>query len=98
MGELLSKTSRSFDPMNVLLRRDVWISKQSISGKQTRIMNVRLKSSKESLASTRGVVVEVFENGSMFCPILAFLKYQNLCGSGKQTSPAFRTPTGWAYR
>ena len=59
VGELLSKTARTFDPLNVLLRRDIWISKQTVAGKVTRILNVRLKSSKESLCSTRGIVVEV---------------------------------------
>ena len=59
---------------------------------------MRLKSSKESLSSTRGIVVEVFENPSMFCPVTAYLHYQDLCGTGRQSSPAFRTPTGWAYR
>ena len=98
VGELLSKTARTFDPLNVLLRRDIWVSKQSMGGKQISILNVRLKSSKESLSTTRGIVVEVFENSSMFCPVKAYLQYQNLCGSGKQSSPAFRTPMGWAYR
>ena len=94
VGELLSKTARSFDPLNVLLRRDVWISNRVTGGKKVAIMNVRLKSSKESLASVRGVVVEVFENGTMFCPVKAYLHYVSLCVSGKSGQPAFRTPTG----
>ena len=74
VGELLSKTSRTFDPYNVLLRRDIWISKQTVAGKETRILNVRLKSSKESLCSTRGIVVEVNFSGSFLTN-----GYLNIC-------------------
>ena len=59
VGELLSKTARTFDPLNVLLRRDIWITQQKVGVQMMRILNVRLKSSKESQASTRGIVVEV---------------------------------------
>ena len=69
VGELLSKTSKTFDPLNVLLRRDVWISKQLVSGKVTQILNVRLKSSKESLSTTRGIVVEVIRNKDFYSTI-----------------------------
>ena len=59
VGELLSKTARTFDPLNVLLKRDIWVSKPTLNGGTMRILNVRLKSTKESQASTRGIVVEV---------------------------------------
>ena len=114
----MSKTSRTFDPLNVLLRRDIWITKKKTDGKVVQILNVRLKSSKESLSTTRGIVVEVinnnlllvllrylpsiklqvFSNDSLFCPVKAYQRYINLCGTGSSNSPAFRTPTGWAYR
>ena len=97
VGELLSKCSRTIDPLNTCLRKDIWVSMKTIDRVKTRVLNVRLKSSKESRASTRGIVVEIFGNSTRFCPVAAYLKYRELLGGGRSDSAAFRTSEGWAY-
>ena len=98
-GELVSKTSREIDPHTTLLREDVEIVTRTVSGKATKIMKVRLKSSKESRAYARGVVIEVFEiENTKFCPVKAFEKYLRDCGSMDPKQACFRKADGFAYR
>lgn len=97
-GELLSSTARTIDPLNCLLRQDIYISKCRVEGIMTEILNVRLKSDKASRADTRNVVVEVFANKSRLCPVRAFKGYIASCGAGRMSCAAFRLPSGFAYR
>lgn len=91
MGELLCKASRSVDPLNDLLRKDVWITVKKVDGVRHKVLNIRLKSSKESRVEYRGVVVEVFENRSKYCPVVAYLRYVHMCGGGRMRNAAFRS-------
>lgn len=95
---MLSKTARSIDPLNCLLRRDIFISKTRVDGRAVEILNVRLKSDKASRADTRNVVVEVFANGGDLCPVGAYKDYVRVMGAGRLDSAAFRLPSGFAYR
>lgn len=98
IGELLSSTSRTIDPLNCLLKKDIWLSSKIIEGKRTEMVNIRLKSSKESRNDTRGIIIEVYANESSYCPVKSWKQYISLCGRGKIDTAAFRTPMGWAYR
>lgn len=98
VGELLSKQARSIDPLNCLLRRDIWLAKERVGGKVCEYLNVRLKSDKSSRAATRNVVIETFANNTEFCPVQAFKDYIKCTGKGRLDSAAFRSPEGWAYR
>ena len=93
----MSRCARQIDPLNTCLRRDIWVSTKTVENVKTRVLNVRLKSSKESRASTRGIVVEVFGNSSIYCPVSAYLRYRGLLAGGGSNSAAFRTSQGWAY-
>lgn len=73
------------------------MSTKTVDSVKTRVLNVRLKSSKESRASTRGIVVEIFGNSTEFCAVTAYLRYRLLLAGGKSDSAAFRTAEGWAY-
>jgi hypothetical protein len=97
-GELVSKRSTRYDSLNTLLKRDLWLAKSAIDGRQVELLNVRLKSTKTCRAALKGQVVEVFENGTKLCPVRAYKKYRELHGSSRQGMPAFRDETGWAYR
>ena len=57
----MSKSSRTIDPLNDLLKQDIWLAVKLIENKRVELLNVRLKSSKESRVAFRGCVVEVFE-------------------------------------
>lgn len=102
IGELLAKESRKIDPLNTLLRGDIYLTTKSVKTEQNNwrkveCICVRLKSSKESRVETRGIIVEVFSNGSDFCPVKSYRRYMGLTRGGKQTSAAFRLPSGLAY-
>ena len=69
-----------------------------MEGTRCECLHVRLKSSKESRVETRGCIIEIFANKSQFCPVAAYKRYIGLNKGGRQDSPAFREPTGWAYK
>lgn len=95
---MLSKTARSIDPLNCLLRKDIFVSKIRMEGRTVEILNIRLKSDKASRSDTRNVVIEVFSNSSSFCPVRAYKDYILATGVGSKNSAAFRLPSGFAYR
>lgn len=84
--------------MNTLLKSDVWVSVKRIDGKPISILNVRLKSPKESRVACRMIVVEVFENKTKLCPVVAYLEYRAMVGRSNESQPAFRSESGFAYR
>ena len=81
----MSSTARTFDPENVLLRRDISVSEKIVEGRRVRLVRLRLKSTKESRFYCRGTILEV----------CAFLDY---VGQIDPNAPAFRTGEGWALR
>ena len=99
VGELLGQEATKVDPLNDLLKRDVWVTRKLIKGRLTKILHVRLKSSKESRDMFRGVVVEVFEHyGAELCPVAAWERYRDFVGRSNPDAPAFRVRTGNGYR
>ena len=75
VGEILAKRARTIDPLNDLLKKDIWLSSKIIENKKLELINVRLKSSKESRAAFRGCVIEVFAvPGSSYCAVTAYKK------------------------
>lgn len=102
IGEVLSKETRIIDPLNTLLRRDIYLTTKSVKTEENKwekvdCLCVKLKSSKESRADTRGIIIEVFANKTDFCPVRSYKKYMSLTKGGRQTSAAFRLPSGLAY-
>jgi integrase len=97
-GELVSKRSTRYDSLNTLLRRDIWLTKSVMDGRQVELLNVRLKSTKTCRAALKGQIVEVFENGTKLCPVRAYKRYREVHGPSKKAMPAFRDELGWAYR
>ena len=99
VGELLGREATKVDPLNDLLKKDVWVTRKLIKGRLTKILHVRLKSSKESRDTFRGVVVEVFEHfGADLCPVVAWEKYRDFVGRSNPEAPAFRVSSGNGYR
>ena len=42
IGELLSKTARTIDPLNCLLRKDIFVTKIRMEGRSVEILNISL--------------------------------------------------------
>ena len=97
VGEILSKKSRVVDNTSELLKNDIYFTSKRIKGKMVQILNVKLKSPKESRASTRGVIVEVFANDTELCPVKAYREYLVACGNISRSNAAMRDEDGWAY-
>lgn len=101
MGEALSRTARTIDPLNTLLHDDLTVFNKKIGGNNVRIINILLKSTKESRADFRGVKIEVFETKTELCPVAALLWYRKLLGKTRGGSAAYRVGVGndgTAYR
>jgi hypothetical protein len=73
--ELLARSSSTFDPDFTLLGQDAKIQHCSIEGRQTKCIEVRVKSPKESKAGSIAVI-DVFETGGQTCPVKAFEKWE----------------------
>ena len=67
IGEILSKKSRVIDSENTLLKKDIWMQTKRVEGKKVEVISLRLKSTKESRATTRGIIIEIFGNKTDFC-------------------------------
>ncbi len=87
--------SREFDVNRTLLKRDVWRSTVNTDGGPVETINVRIKSSKTSTVGNRGEVVQVFANGTKFCPVGAIKAYMALNKKGARGKPFFREDNGW---
>ena len=97
--ELLSRDTASYDPTSTLLRQNVAITTccDAGSGEVSEVIQIYLKSPKEARLSD-GVVVDLFETNSFFCPVDAFKKYlASLPFSPSAGSPIFRTIGGAGY-
>ena len=83
-----------FDPTTTLCLDDIDFVKMKVGGTNEELLKVRLKCQKESTIGN-GVVLEIFANGTFFCPVNALRKYLKTCpiklDKGK---PLFRTETG----
>ena len=98
VGEILSKAARKFDPLNCLLKKDIWVTHIRVKGVKKEVLNIKLKSDKASRAATRGMIIEVFANGTELCPLRAYRAYMESCPMASLSSAAFRSPEGWCYR
>ena len=92
--EGLSREKHIFDPTTTLCLDDIDFVKMKVGGTNEELLKVRLKCPKESTIGN-GVVLEIFANGTFFCPVNALRKYLKTCpiklDKGK---PLFRTETG----
>ena len=99
VGELLSKRAKTIDPSYDLLKRDVRRVERVIGGSMKSMLQVTLKCPKETRQNNIPITVEVFSNGTKYCPIKAWDTYVELAGIRREESAAFRVPhSGNAYR
>ena len=91
--ELLSRTSRQFDPNFTLLTQDVKIKVLNISGERVKTIQVKLKSPKTDRIGT-GTIVDVYESKGPLCPIRAFEKWQSSASRQKNKYPLFINDQG----
>ena len=95
--ELLSKGPEKFDPTSTLQGKDIKVENWVENGKTLKVLKVWLKSPKE-LRKGHGVMVEVFETKSEFCPVAAFEKWRSVSKVAmSQTKPTFRLEDGTLY-
>ena len=97
--EILSRETNSYDPTSTLLSQDVTLTTchSEGAGEVVEVLQVYLKSPKEARLSD-GVVVDLFETKSFFCPVVAFKKYlASLPFSPSSSSPIFRSSGGAGY-
>ena len=55
-----------------------------VNGKHTKVLNVRLKTSKTAKSRAQGEVIQLFETGGKMCPIAAVEKYMTANRKGKR--------------
>ena len=79
--ESLAKLRNTFDEQTTLLGQDVTFHTVKIEGKQTKMIKLKLKSTKESRIGA-GTTLEIFENQTFMCPVAAMLKYINTKKNG----------------
>jgi len=66
---MLTKNARCIDSLNTLLKKDIWLHTKRVGNTKVEVISLRLKSTKESRAQTRGVVIEIYGNKSPFCAV-----------------------------
>ena len=86
--ELLCKKSGSFDPDFTLLGRDIELAVEDGGG----VLRIRIKAPKEERVG-KSVIVDVYETGTLLCPVRAFKKWQKY-GVREPDMPVFRFKTG----
>jgi hypothetical protein len=92
--EGLAREKNSFDPTSTLCMEDIDFVKTNIKGKSEDLLKVRLKCPKESSIGN-GVVLEIFSNGTFFCPVNALKKYLKISPIKLESDkPVFRTESG----
>ena len=92
--EGLAREKSTFDPATTLCMEDIKFVKTKINGKDEELLKVTLKCPKESSIGN-GVVIEIFANGTFFCPVNAMKKYLKVCPVKLEArKPIFRTETG----
>ena len=95
--ESLAKLRNTFDEQTTLLGQDVTFHTVKIEGKQTKMIKIKLKSTKESRIGA-GTTLEIFENHTFMCPVAAMQKYINTKKHGITfDKPFFRDTTGKNY-
>lgn len=86
--ELLSRTSRQFDPNFTLLGRDVKLKTIKISNKNVTILQVKIKSPKTDRIGA-GTIVDVYESGGPLCPLKAYTKWKAVSTHENKNLPQF---------
>ena len=86
-----------FDPSSTLLGKDIKVEAWADKGEKIKVLKVWLKSPKEQ-KKDQGIMVEVFETKSEFCPVAAFEKWRQVSKvAWTKTKPAFRQEDGSLY-
>ena len=83
-AEIFPKFAKSYDESVTLLKRDVWKSSMELNGKTTKVINVRLKTSKTAKSRSQAEIIQLFETGGKMCPIAAVEKYMAANKKGKR--------------
>ena len=83
-AEIFPKFAKSYDESVTLLKRDVWKSSMELNGKTTKVLNVRLKTSKTAKSRSQGEVIQLYETRGRMCPIAAVEKYMAANKKGKR--------------
>ena len=94
--ELLSRRPDVFDPDFTLLSKDLCLHSAKEGGVTYRMVQVLLKSPKENRVGNK-VIVDVYENQGVCCPVRALEKWQHLAREVSPHGPAFMLESGKAY-
>jgi len=91
-GELLCRTSSTFDPTVNLLRKDICLVEgQGTAG--AAVLQLKLKNPKEC-KDNRAIIVDIFESGSQICPVQAYKKWDRSTTGEDMDMPAFTWDNG----
>ena len=95
--EILARLSLEYDETSTLMGKDIKVEKWVENGVETKVLKIWLKSPKETRKG-QGVMIEVFETKSEFCPVAAYLKWKHVSKVASiPTKPAFRLENGALY-
>jgi len=95
-GELLCKSERTFDPAVDMLRKDVSLrigGAGTVGNSQDKSVQLKLKMPKEA-KDRRAVIVDIYESGSVICPIRAVEKWLRATAGAEMNDPAFVWSSG----
>ena len=92
-GELLCRNHNSFDPVNSMLQKDVTIKSTTINGEKADIIQIYLASEKRD-PTGKGRLLDIYESGSVLCPVKALKKFIDISTQTDPKKPAFRLASG----
>ena len=76
-GELLAKKETSFDPLTVLLARDIKLKNLLVNNERIQLLQVTLKCEKTN-STGNATIVDVYASGNSTCPVAAYKKWQSV--------------------
>ena len=91
--ETLARSENTFDPAFTLLARDVELKQVKIGDTVEQLLQLRLKSPKEDRVGA-SIFVDVYETGSLLCPVRAYKKWMLTRPPTRTDLPAFRKADG----
>ena len=88
--ELLPEKARTIDPRFDIMRRDIIIKSRKVGGVKRQFLELNLKCPKESKTNKEGIKIEVFDNQTAYCPVQAFIEYEQEFGFITPKNAVFR--------
>ena len=82
LHEVFPHKKSEYDPRHTLLRNDIELKEVIVEGSPVEVLMISIKSPKEAQGSS--VKVELFANGTKYCPVNAYKKLLNTWGRSKR--------------